>query len=245
MLCSCSHKNVQGQLSRVPAIADFLFNSAKVVFPLFTSLLPGSLQTNSHDEQTISIIRDNPFLAFLSSNLSSPPQHLQLKDFAALFNISTSCRITPEGSLSSKEVVDSTSLPPSLSVELSTSMPDKAAANFRREPLTVGKEASAFFSTSFSLSCQSSLTSFSPMCFQSVFEEMHVNNFGRIITYLKLVYRLNDSCDEETIQEAVRRTVEALKLIDLEKYKVKPFLFNWLTPLFYNGVVMYVERCEG
>ena len=55
------------------------------------------------------------------------------------------------------------------------------------------------------------------MCFQPVFEEMHVNNFGRIITYLKLVYRLNDSCDEETIQEAVRRTVEALKLSDLEK----------------------------
>ena len=77
---------------------------------------------------------------------------------------------------------------------------------------------------------------------QSVFEEMHVNNFGRIIACLAFVYRLSDSCDEETIQEAVR-TVEAFKLIDLEKYKVKPSWFNRLTQLFYNTVVLYVERC--
>ena len=61
----------------------------------------------------------------------------------------------------------------------------------------------------------------SPMCFQPVFEEMHVNNFGGIVTHLAFVYRLSDSCDEETIQEAVR-TVEAFSLIDLKKYKVKP-----------------------
>ena len=83
----------------------------------------------------------------------------------------------------------------------------------------------------------------SPIYFQPVFEEMNVNNFGRIIAYLAFVYRLSDSCDEETIQEAVRRTVEAFRLIDLEKYKVKPSWFNWLTQLFYNAVVMYVERC--
>ena len=56
----------------------------------------------------------------------------------------------------------------------------------------------------------------SPKCFQPVFEEMNVNNFGRIIAYLAFVYRLTDSCDEETIQEAVRRNVEAFRLIDLE-----------------------------
>ena len=64
----------------------------------------------------------------------------------------------------------------------------------------------------------------SPMCFQPVFEEMYVNNFGRIIAYLTFAYRLSDSCDEETIQEAVRRTVEAFRLIDLEKYKLKRFI---------------------
>ena len=59
----------------------------------------------------------------------------------------------------------------------------------------------------------------STMCFQPVVEEMHVNNFNRLFAYLAFVYRLNDSCEEETIQEAVRRTVEAFRLVDLEKYK--------------------------
>ena len=61
----------------------------------------------------------------------------------------------------------------------------------------------------------------SPMCFQHVFEEMHENNFGRIIAYLALVYRLSDSCYEEIIQEAVRRTVEAFRLVVFQKYKLK------------------------
>ena len=43
----------------------------------------------------------------------------------------------------------------------------------------------------------------SPMCFQPVFEEMNVNNFDQNCAYLGLVYRLSDSCDEETIQEVV------------------------------------------
>ena len=62
---------------------------------------------------------------------------------------------------------------------------------------------------------------------QPVLEEMNVYNFGRIIAYLPFVYRLGYSCDEETIQEAVRRTVEAFRLIDLKKYKVKPSWFNF------------------
>ena len=57
----------------------------------------------------------------------------------------------------------------------------------------------------------------SPMCSQPVFEEMNVYNFGRFIAYLEFLYRLSYSCDEETIQEAVRRTVEAFRLIDLKK----------------------------
>ena len=57
----------------------------------------------------------------------------------------------------------------------------------------------------------------SPMCFQPFFEEMNVSNFGRIIAYLAFVYRLSDSCDEETTQEGVRRTVESFRLVDLEK----------------------------
>ena len=47
----------------------------------------------------------------------------------------------------------------------------------------------------------------SPMCFQPIFQEMHVNNFGRIMAYLALVYKVSDSYYEETLREAVRRTV--------------------------------------
>ena len=61
----------------------------------------------------------------------------------------------------------------------------------------------------------------SPICFQPIFEEMHVNNFGRFMAYLALVYKVKDSYYEETLPEAVRRTVQDLKHIDLEKYKVK------------------------
>ena len=45
---------------------------------------------------------------------------------------------------------------------------------------------------------------------------------NRIMAYLASVYRARDSYGEETLREAVRlRTVENLKHIDLEKYKVK------------------------
>ena len=47
----------------------------------------------------------------------------------------------------------------------------------------------------------------SPMCLQPIFQEMHVNNFGRIMAYLALVYKVSDSYYEETLREAVRRTV--------------------------------------
>ena len=41
------------------------------------------------------------------------------------------------------------------------------------------------------------------------------------MTRLTLVYKVADSLDEETIREAVRRTVEEFKRIDLAKYQVK------------------------
>ena len=46
------------------------------------------------------------------------------------------------------------------------------------------------------------------------------NNFGRLIVYLTIDYQVADSCEEEIIREAVQRTVEGFKYIDLQKYKV-------------------------
>ena len=58
-----------------------------------------------------------------------------------------------------------------------------------------------------------------------IYEEMSPNNFGRIMAYLVFVYKVRDSNEKETLRKAVRKTVEDLKHIDLEKYKVSG-LFN-------------------
>ena len=50
----------------------------------------------------------------------------------------------------------------------------------------------------------------------SIYVEMCPNNFGRLIAYLTIVYQVADSCEEEIIREAVQRTVEDFKYIDLK-----------------------------
>ena len=54
-----------------------------------------------------------------------------------------------------------------------------------------------------------------------IYAEMAPNNSGPIMVYLTLVYKFADSLDEETTREAVTRTVEEFKRIDLAKYQVK------------------------
>ena len=41
------------------------------------------------------------------------------------------------------------------------------------------------------------------------------------MAFLALVYRVRDSYEEVTLREAVKRTVEYLKHVDLKKYKLK------------------------
>ena len=52
-----------------------------------------------------------------------------------------------------------------------------------------------------------------------IYEEMCPNNVDRLIAYLTLVYQVADFCVEENIREAVERTVEDFKYIDLENIK--------------------------
>ena len=52
-----------------------------------------------------------------------------------------------------------------------------------------------------------------------IYEEMNPSHFGRLIAYLTLVYKIADSFEEDIVREAVQRTVEDFKHIDLEKYK--------------------------
>ena len=77
------------------------------------------------------------------------------------------------------------------------------------------------------------------MC--DIYEEMNTNNFGRLIAYLTLVYKIADSYDEEIFQQAVQRTVENLKHIDLEKYKFGPSIYfkTLLGQLFIQLISAY------
>ena len=46
---------------------------------------------------------------------------------------------------------------------------------------------------------------------RDIYEEMCLNNFGRLIAYLTLVYQVADSGEEDIIREAMQRTVEDFK----------------------------------
>ena len=63
-----------------------------------------------------------------------------------------------------------------------------------------------------------------PMELSHIYTEMNPNNFGRIIVYLTLVYKIVDFLEVEIVREAVRKTIQDLKHIDLEKYKVRRFI---------------------
>ena len=44
-----------------------------------------------------------------------------------------------------------------------------------------------------------------------IYSEMNPNNFGRIIAYLMLVYKIVDFLKVEIVREAVRKTIQDLK----------------------------------
>ena len=46
-----------------------------------------------------------------------------------------------------------------------------------------------------------------------VFQEMNVNNFGRAMSYLRLVYRMSHICKEDTVRQAVRLAAPVIRNI--------------------------------
>ena len=54
-----------------------------------------------------------------------------------------------------------------------------------------------------------------------VYQELHPINFGRVMTYLALVFKMNDFCHIETVREAVRICVEDLKQCDIASFEIK------------------------
>ena len=54
-----------------------------------------------------------------------------------------------------------------------------------------------------------------------VYQELHPINFGRVMTYLALVFKMNDFCHIETVREAIRICVEDLKQCDMASFEIK------------------------
>ena len=80
-----------------------------------------------------------------------------------------------------------------------------------------------------------------------IYTEMNPNNFGRIIAYLTLVYKIVDFLEAEIVREAVQRTIQDLKHIDLEKCKVRRFISfkALLGRLFIRLIFAYLTQVHG
>ncbi len=67
-----------------------------------------------------------------------------------------------------------------------------------------------------------------------IFDKMNVNNFGRAMTYLTMVYMLKES--EDVTREAVRLVVEPLRNMDFAVFRVQESfsqkLFGYIRRIF-------------
>jgi hypothetical protein len=65
-----------------------------------------------------------------------------------------------------------------------------------------------------------------------IYQELEPSNFGRIMAYLTLVFKVIDFCDPEIVQEAVRICVWELKQVDIASFEIKQSwvkrLISWL-----------------
>jgi hypothetical protein len=65
-----------------------------------------------------------------------------------------------------------------------------------------------------------------------IYQELEPSNFGRIMAYLTLVFKVSDFCEPEIVQEAVKICVWELKQVDIASFGIKPSwtqrLIAWL-----------------
>ena len=54
-----------------------------------------------------------------------------------------------------------------------------------------------------------------------IYQELEPSNFGRIMAYLTLVFKVSGFCDLEIVQEAVRICVWDLKQVDIASFEIK------------------------
>jgi hypothetical protein len=65
-----------------------------------------------------------------------------------------------------------------------------------------------------------------------IYQELEPSNFGRIMAYLTLVFKVSDFCEPEIVQEAVKICVWELKQVYIASFGIKPSwtqrLIAWL-----------------
>jgi hypothetical protein len=54
-----------------------------------------------------------------------------------------------------------------------------------------------------------------------IYQELKPSNFGRIMAYLTLVFKVSGFCEPEIVQEAVRICVWELKQVDIASFEIK------------------------
>ena len=74
---------------------------------------------------------------------------------------------------------------------------------------------------------------------RDVFNEMNVNNFGRVVAYLALVYRMNIS-EEAAIREAVRLVVPVLKDTNIIRGEQHA---SWRGDRCYTEIIFWHGMC--
>ena len=61
-----------------------------------------------------------------------------------------------------------------------------------------------------------------------IYQELEPSNFGRIMAYLTLVFKVSDFCEPEIVQEAVEICVWELKRVDITSFEIKQ---SWIQRL--------------
>jgi hypothetical protein len=67
-----------------------------------------------------------------------------------------------------------------------------------------------------------------------IYQELKPSNFGRIMAYLTLVFKVSDFCDPEIVQEAIRICVWELKQVDIASFEIKQSWMQRLIAWLHN-----------
>jgi hypothetical protein len=72
-----------------------------------------------------------------------------------------------------------------------------------------------------------------------IYQELEPSNFGRIMAYLTLVFKVSRFCDHEIVQDAVRICVWDLKQVDIASFEIKQSWTQRLVAWLHRNLVKF------